>query len=38
MHPLRQNVFNPTEQLSKRHFGESKYNSPVAECNNRYGQ
>jgi len=38
MHSLHQNVFNSTDQLTKRHLGASKYNSPVADCNNRYGQ
>lgn len=45
MHSLHQNVFNPTDQLSKRHLGARKYNvrtskyhSPVADCNNRHGQ
>lgn len=38
MHSLHQNVSNPTKQLSKMHLGASKHNSPVADCNNRYGQ
>lgn len=45
MHSLHQNVFNPTDQLSKRHLiaskynvRASKYNSPVTDCNNRHGQ
>lgn len=38
MHSLHQNVFNPADQLSKRHLGASICSSPVAEYNNRYGQ
>lgn len=45
MHSQHQNVFNPTDQLSKRHLRASKYNvraskynSPVTDCNNRHGQ